>query len=65
MAAAKLSASVPRVYLGTMTFAWSQASTPVGLPEAQQFLELFKAAGGDMLDSARIYAGGDTEPLGK
>lgn len=53
-----------RVYLGTMTFGWeAQTSSLVGLPEARLFLDRFDAAGGETIDSARIYAAGKTETI--
>ena len=54
---------LPRLYLGTMTFAWNQASVPVDDKIAQAFLQRFIAAGGRHVDTARIYAGGETEPM--
>ena len=45
-----------RVYLGTMTFGWKQASSFVGKAEAAELITAFWAAGGDRLDTARIYA---------
>lgn len=52
-----------RIYLGTMNFAWPQASTFVDSGIATEMLRRFGAAGGRRLDTARIYAGGDTEPM--
>lgn len=52
-----------RVYLGTMNFAWTQASTYVDVPIATEMLRRFGVAGGTRLDTARIYAGGETEPM--
>ena len=54
---------LPRLYLGTMTFAWSQASASVDLPVAISFLSAFHLAGGVHVDTARIYANGDSEVL--
>mmetsp|Transcript_1886 Transcript_1886/g.5928 ORF Transcript_1886/g.5928 Transcript_1886/m.5928 type:complete len:347 (+) Transcript_1886:97-1137(+) len=54
---------LPRLYLGTMTFAWNQASAPVDDRVALQFLERFASAGGRHVDTARIYAAGETEPM--
>lgn len=54
---------LPRLYLGTMTFAWKQASSFVDDAAALSFLTTFIAAGGTHVDTARIYAGGDTEPM--
>ena len=64
MAVSSSAAAVPRLYLGTMTFGWSQASSPVTEAVA---VELSKRAilGSSVsyLDSARIYANGLTEPI--
>jgi aflatoxin B1 aldehyde reductase len=54
---------VPRLYLGTMTFGWSQTSSKVDERVASQMLKLFEAEGGQHVDTARIYAGGKTEPI--
>ena len=54
---------LPRLYLGTMTFAWRQASTYVDDAAAAVMLQHFIDAGGRHVDTARIYAGGDTEPM--
>lgn len=58
------------MYLGTMTFAWSQTSSRVDEPIAMEMLERFMAHNerfGDedchRIDTARIYAGGKTEPM--
>lgn len=60
-------AALPRLYLGTMTFGWSQASTPVDTAAATTMLRRFIEAAGDRqphhVDTARIYASGDTEPI--
>ena len=61
--------ALPRVYLGTMTFGWSgQTSSYVDEPVALEMAKLFiqKNPGSDgqhHLDTARIYAGGKTEPI--
>lgn len=56
----------PRLYLGTMTFAWSQTSSKVDERVATEMVELFaknSTADKCYIDTARIYAGGQTEPL--
>jgi aflatoxin B1 aldehyde reductase len=62
--------TLPRLYLGTMTFGWAQASLVCDLPVATEFLSKFSAFIEDnalaqplILDTARVYAGGDTEPI--
>ncbi len=55
--------TIPRLYLGTMTFAWKQASSVVNDAAALTFLGKFAEAGGVHVDTARIYAGGETEPM--
>mmetsp|Transcript_8889 Transcript_8889/g.27781 ORF Transcript_8889/g.27781 Transcript_8889/m.27781 type:complete len:351 (-) Transcript_8889:161-1213(-) len=59
MVAALLAAN--RIYLGTMNIAWPQASQFVDARIASEMLQRFAAAGGDRLDTARIYASGATE----
>ena len=58
---------LPRLYLGTMTWGWSQASSPCPLPVAVEFLDSFMASPCTsppyLVDTARIYAGGATEPI--
>lgn len=61
--------ALPRIYLGTMTFAWNQVSSKVDAAVGAKFLQRFaagkhevKARGGLLVDTARIYAGGNTEP---
>ena len=51
------------VYFGTMNFAWQQASKYVDVATASEMLRRFRDAGGTRLDTARIYAGGATEPM--
>jgi aflatoxin B1 aldehyde reductase len=51
------------LHLGTMTFGWSQASTPVTDEVAGGFLKAFLDRGHTYLDCARIYAGGDSEEM--
>ena len=55
--------SSSRVLFGTMNFAWNQASSYVDVAVASEMLRKFAAAGGTKLDTARIYAGGATEPM--
>mmetsp|Transcript_10744 Transcript_10744/g.11178 ORF Transcript_10744/g.11178 Transcript_10744/m.11178 type:complete len:382 (+) Transcript_10744:59-1204(+) len=55
--------NLPRVYLGTMTFGWEQSSTPVTLEIATEMIQKAKNVGIVYYDSARIYAGGATEPI--
>lgn len=61
--------SIPRVILGTMTFALESSSdgpTPVRVrgPDAVNvFLDTFHAHGYSELDTARIYCAGDTETV--
>jgi len=60
---------IPRLYLGTMTFGWSQTSSAVDESVALEMLQLFcqhnEALGvsDHFVDTARIYAGGKTEPI--
>ena len=61
---------MPRLYLGTMTFGWSQTSSRVdesiALKMVQQFVHHNLQEEGQPLhyvDTARIYAGGKTEPI--
>merc|ERR1711865_1282407 len=58
-----MSRALPRLYLGTMTFGWSQASVPVTEEVATEMALCARAAGVGLLDSARIYSGGATEPI--
>ena len=52
----------PRLYLGTMTFAWSQTSSRVDDTIASEMLRLFaETTTAPRIDTARIYAGGKTE----
>ena len=54
----------PRVYLGTMTFGWTQASSFVDIPIATAMLRRFALRPDTSqlrVDTARIYSGGDTE----
>lgn len=60
---------MPRLYLGTMTFGWSQSSSKVDESIAATMLERFVAHNQKMgatqhrVDTARIYAGGKTEQI--
>jgi aflatoxin B1 aldehyde reductase len=60
---------VPRLYLGTMTFGWSQTSSKVDESVALEMLKLFVSHNEALdirqhyVDTARIYAGGKTEPI--
>jgi len=58
-----LSEALPRPYLGTMTFGWSQASTPVGKNEAAEQMKRYMEVGGIEVDTARIYSGGGSEVI--
>jgi aflatoxin B1 aldehyde reductase len=62
----------PRLYLGTMTFGWSsQTSSPVDESVAAEMVRTFAATLQERrpsserhrIDTARIYAGGQTEPI--
>ena len=53
----------PRIYLGTMTFGWNQASSAVDSVVATDMVKRFIDLGGKHVDTARIYAAGETEPL--
>jgi aflatoxin B1 aldehyde reductase len=66
--------AIPRAYLGTMTFGWSQTSSYVDEAVAQKMIERFVAFDKEILasteqprfhyiDTARIYAGGKTEKI--
>lgn len=59
--AAKRAATAPSLHFGTMTFGWTQASSFVDDNIAASMLKAYKASGGEYLDTARIYAGGETE----
>lgn len=56
----------PRLYLGTMTFSWSQTSSKVDELVAKEMVGKFAAFTDQTdvvrIDTARIYAGGKTEP---
>lgn len=54
----------PRLYLGTMTFAWSQSSSKIDKAIAQKMIECFRDQSPNSnvyIDTARIYAAGNTE----
>lgn len=59
--------TTPRVYLGTMTFSWSQTSSRVDEAVATNMLQRFVTFNEQYgieqhwIDTARIYAGGKTE----
>lgn len=53
----------PQPVLGTMTFGWDQASRVVDAPVAAGMLKSFAATGGVEVDTARMYAGGQTEVI--
>lgn len=57
--------AVPRLYLGTMTFGWSQTSSYVDETTAATMVERFLTSHPDnaRIDTARIYAGGNTETI--
>ncbi|VEU36166.1 unnamed protein product [Pseudo-nitzschia multistriata] len=61
--------SIPRAYLGTMTFGWSQTSSYVDESIALEMVKRFIAFDQSLeitehrLDTARIYAGGKTEKI--
>ena len=56
---------LPSLYLGSMTFGWTQASSFVDAPVATAMLRRFAKWPGPVIriDTARIYSGGDTEPI--
>lgn len=54
---------LPRLYLGTMTFGWEKASVPVTEIIGTEMIRRAAKAGVLYVDSARIYAGGATEPI--
>jgi aflatoxin B1 aldehyde reductase len=62
--------ALPRAYLGTMTFAWSSQTSSIvdeSVAEAmvKRFCEFNSKLGRSvpLIDTARVYAGGDTEPM--
>eukprot|EP00966_Prymnesium_polylepis_P261674 6044921-Prymnesium_polylepis.1 len=58
-----MTSTLPRLYLGTMTFGWAQSSQKVDLAVASEMVKRFVGVGGTRVDTARIYAAGDTEPI--
>lgn len=58
-----MTVSTPRLYLGTMTFGWSQTSSAVDQSVALKMLKSFMLGGHTLIDTARIYAGGKTESI--
>jgi len=52
-----------KVYLGTMTFGWSQASVAVDTAVAIAMVRAFAVAGGSAVDTARVYSGGAAEAI--
>ena len=61
---------IPRPYLGTMTFGWSQSSSYVDEVVATEMVKRFTIFDENLMgnsnhyiDSARIYAGGKTEKI--
>ena len=61
--------NIPKLYLGTMTFGWKQSSAPVTQNVANKMLSSFLAFQKKRgilrvnIDTARIYANGDTEAI--
>lgn len=61
--------NVPKLYLGTMTFGWKQSSAPVTQKVANKMMETFlnfqkkRGIRSVNIDTARIYANGDTESM--
>jgi len=61
--------ATPRLYLGTMTFGWTQTSSVVDESVAKAMVHKFitfhqtNNLSKHYIDTARIYAGGATEPL--
>lgn len=51
------------VVLGTMTFGWAQASAEVDDEAARAQMELFTSRGHREVDTALMYAGGETEKI--
>ena len=58
--------ATPRIYLGTMTFGWSQTSSVVDESVSKEMVKKFisfnkkNAISKHYIDTARIYAGGAT-----
>jgi aflatoxin B1 aldehyde reductase len=62
--------AIPRAYMGTMTFAWSSQTSSVvneqvALEMVSSFIKFNQDIGVDAhrVDTARVYAGGNTEPM--
>ena len=63
--------ALPRAYLGTMTFAWSSQTSsvvdePIAFEMVQRFIQFSDNLGVNnqyKIDTARVYAGGNTEPM--
>jgi aflatoxin B1 aldehyde reductase len=62
--------ALPRAYLGTMTFAWSSQTSSVvdesvALEMVKRFVDCNEELGIEthLIDTARVYAGGKTEPM--
>eukprot|EP00927_Polykrikos_kofoidii_P063419 TRINITY_DN58224_c0_g1_i1.p1 TRINITY_DN58224_c0_g1~~TRINITY_DN58224_c0_g1_i1.p1 ORF type:complete len:434 (+),score=55.22 TRINITY_DN58224_c0_g1_i1:102-1304(+) len=53
----------PRLYLGTMTFAWNQTSSAVENSVALSMVRRFFDVGCFEVDTARVYAGGESEQM--
>eukprot|EP00164_Ancoracysta_twista_P005638 GFYU01007731.1.p1 GENE.GFYU01007731.1~~GFYU01007731.1.p1 ORF type:complete len:373 (+),score=103.99 GFYU01007731.1:34-1152(+) len=51
------------VLLGTMTFGWNQASSKVDDQKATEMVDAFLSAGHNEIDTAYMYAGGETEKI--
>jgi len=54
---------LPRLYLGSMTCAWNQASTAVDDAVAATMVGRYLAAGEVEVDTARLHSGGAAEPM--
>ncbi|GMH68462.1 hypothetical protein TrLO_g5723 [Triparma laevis f. longispina] len=54
---------LPRIYLGTMTFGWDQASTFVDSSIAISMVSVFASSGHTHIDTARIYSSGACEAI--
>lgn len=69
MIPATMRVPIPRLYLGTMTFGWSQTSSTVDEGVAREMLKLFVEHNEALdisehyVDTARIYASGKTEKI--
>lgn len=54
---------LPRLYMGSMVFGWEKSSVAVTETIATEMIKRAAAAGIYMIDSARIYANGETETI--